>query len=72
MTDPQVQLFSVRLWSEDLGDGRREWRDQVCHASSGETRYFRDWPVLVAFLQEILPHSAMISSPKDLEEAECP
>jgi hypothetical protein len=42
MTDHQVQLFSVRLWSEDLGDGQREWRGQeLRHASSGETRHFR-------------------------------
>jgi chemotaxis methyl-accepting protein methylase len=49
------QLFSVRLWPEDLGDGRAEWRGQVRHLASGETRYFREWPALVAFLQDVLP-----------------
>jgi hypothetical protein len=23
---PHSQLFTVRLWAEDLGDGRIEWR----------------------------------------------
>lgn len=44
------QLFTVRLWIEDLGDGQREWRGQVQHVASGETRYFREWSPLEAFL----------------------
>ena len=41
------QLFSIRLWPEDLDDGQTEWRGQVRHLSSGESRYFREWPALV-------------------------
>ncbi len=52
------QLFTVRLWRENLGDGRSEWRGQVQHALSRETRYFRDWPTLVAFLVEQLEKHA--------------
>lgn len=55
MADPGVQIFSLRLWSEKLGDGQREWRGQVRHVPSGETRYFREWGVMVKFLQETLP-----------------
>ncbi len=51
--DPQ--LFSIRLWPEALGDGQAEWRGQVRHLPSGETRYFREWPALIAFLQDVLP-----------------
>lgn len=58
MADP-VQVFSVRLWSEDLGDGRREWRGQVRHASSGEALYFRQWSQAWAFVQACLQGSAM-------------
>jgi hypothetical protein len=54
-SDPQVQIFSLRLWPEELGDGQCEWRGQARHVSSGETRYFREWPVLIAFLQDVLP-----------------
>jgi len=49
------QLFTVRLWLEDLGDGRAEWRGKVQDALSGEACYFRDWPSLIAFLDDRLP-----------------
>lgn len=52
---PRSHLFTLRVWPEALGGGRAEWRGKVQHVTSGETRYFRDWPSLVAFLQEMLP-----------------
>ena len=48
-------LFTVRLWSEELGNGLQEWRGKVQHVTSGEVRYFRDWSTLIAFLQRLLP-----------------
>lgn len=48
-------LFTLRIWSESLGQGQAEWRGQVRHVTSGQTRYFREWPKLLAFLQETLP-----------------
>jgi hypothetical protein len=47
-------LFTIRLWQEDLGDGQMEWRGKVQHVTSGEARYFRDWPTLIAFLLTLL------------------
>jgi hypothetical protein len=47
-------LFTLRLWPEALGNDQSEWRGQVQYVSSGEMRYFRDWPTLVAFLLEVL------------------
>ena len=47
-------LFTVRLWQEELGDGQTEVRGKVQHVSSGEARYFRDWPTLIAFLLALL------------------
>ena len=49
------QLFTVRLWVEQLGDGQTEWRGQVQHVISGETHYFREWPALIARLIAMLP-----------------
>jgi hypothetical protein len=43
-------LFTVRVWQEELGDGQTEWRGQVQHVLSEETRYFREWAGLVDFL----------------------
>jgi hypothetical protein len=48
-------LFTVRLWLEELGDGRAEWRGQVQHVTSGETHYFREWSALLALLLAMLP-----------------
>ena len=48
-------LFTLRLWSESLSDDQREWRGQIQHVTSGETRYFRNWSTLAAHLMEMLP-----------------
>lgn len=50
-----THLFTIRMWAEALDADRAEWRGKVQHMASGETRYFRDWPALVAFLREALP-----------------
>jgi hypothetical protein len=36
------QLFTVRLWVEDMGEGT-EHRGLVRHVLSGATWHFRDW-----------------------------
>ena len=51
---PRSHLFMVRVWMEDLGDGKTEWRGQVKHVTSGEVQYFREWPMLIMILQEML------------------
>jgi hypothetical protein len=51
---PLSHLFTVRLWQEELGNGQTEVRGKVQHVSSGEVRYFRDWPTLITFLQALL------------------
>jgi hypothetical protein len=48
------QLFMLRMWLEDLGSGQTDWRGKVQHVNSGEVRYFRDWPMLEAFVEELL------------------
>jgi hypothetical protein len=44
----------LRIWQENLGGDRVEWRGKVQHVTSGEARYFRDWSMLIAALQEML------------------
>ena len=46
-------LFVLRLWPEDIGSGQTNWRGKVQHVNSGEVRYFRDWPALEAFVDEL-------------------
>lgn len=46
------QLFAVRMWLEELGEGRREWRGKVQLVGHSGACYFRDWPTLIAFLEQ--------------------
>lgn len=52
------ELFTVRLWPEDLGEGQVEWRGRVQHVLSGRSDYFREWPDLIAFLAQALAPDA--------------
>ncbi|MBM4460780.1 MAG: hypothetical protein FJ011_23980 [Chloroflexi bacterium] len=54
----QSELFTVRLWPEELGEGQFEWRGRVQHALSGQTGYFREWSGLIAFLTQALAPAA--------------
>ena len=65
---PHSQLFTVRVWREELGEGRSEWRVQARHVLSGETRYFRDWPSLVTFIIETATMVEVLSQPMNPEE----
>ena len=49
------QLFTLRLWPEEIEEGRTEWRGQLLHVSSSEARYFRDWSTFIALLLALLP-----------------
>ena len=39
---------------EDLVSGKIDWRGKIQHVNSGEARYFRDWPTMEAFVEELL------------------
>jgi len=64
----QSHLFTVRVWLENLGDGRTEWRGQLQHVLSGETHYFREWPRLIALLRAMLPPAEADSAADALNE----
>ncbi len=67
------QLFTLRVWSEELGDGRVELRGKVQHAVSGEQQYFHDWPTLISFLTGTVqgPNAAVIGEhPSDPSASE--
>ena len=48
------ELFTVRVWREELGSGQAEWRGKVQHVLGGETRYFREWAGLIAHLSAMM------------------
>jgi len=53
---PYSHLFTVRVWKEEVGTDRTEWRGKVQLLTSGDVRYFREWadlvPLLLAMLSE--------------------
>ncbi len=51
---PPSQLFTLRVWKEELGEGVTEWRGQLRHVTTGEVHYFRDWQALIALLPALL------------------
>ncbi len=51
------ELFTLRLWQEDLGNRQFAWRGKVQHVISREATYFQDWPTLLAFFLRWLPGS---------------
>lgn len=49
-----TQLFTVRLWVEDMGDGATEQRGLVRHVLSGASWHFRDWEDLRRWMESAL------------------
>jgi hypothetical protein len=49
-------LFIIRMWLEDLGNNKSEWRAHVRHIPSGCARYIRTWRGLQHFLEEYGGH----------------
>ncbi len=47
----RCHLFTVRLWTEQVGHNRFKWRGQIEHVLSGAYCYFQDWATLTAYLE---------------------
>ena len=45
------QLFTLRVWVEELENGRFEFRGTLKHILTGETHHFRDWPTLIHHIE---------------------
>ncbi len=65
MTATKSHLFTLRVWGEDVGNGRFEFRGTLKHVLTNETHHFRDWPTLLRYLEARLQlHQACIASHK--------
>ena len=49
-----TELFTVRIWREQLND-HYEWRGKVQRIANRDTRYFRSWDMLIEVIREMLP-----------------
>ena len=54
-------LFTVRVWKEEIGTDKAEWRGKVQLVTSGEVRYFREWEALAPLLANMLSELDTIS-----------
>ena len=57
-SNPDSQLFTLRIWSEEISNGHTEWRGRLQHGLHGEARHFRGWSNLVDIINEFLTQSA--------------
>ena len=53
MSQP-IHLFTIRIWQEEIGAGRRTPRGQLTLGLRGETRTFQGWSALVEAMDELL------------------
>jgi hypothetical protein len=71
---PRSHLFTLRVWHEDLGDGRQEWRGKLHHVANDEVTYFRGWaallPVVLAMLRRAGVTTSVDNAPDWVEEEE--
>lgn len=56
------QLFTLRVWYEQIETDKREVRIQVKHVLSGEMRYFRKWTQMTDYLTSKLDPSSTVAS----------
>ncbi len=49
-----TELFTIRLWREQLNETHTEWRGKIQHIGSGETRYFRSLDNMMEFMSNTL------------------
>jgi hypothetical protein len=60
-------LFTLRLWTEDMGSAGAEMRGEVRHVLGGGVRYFQEWATLVDYLAETMHELA--KKPKGGDES---
>lgn len=62
------QMFTLRVWQEEVGHGRCELRGALTHVLTGTTGYFRDWTTLVRLIEPFVAPATPAQIPSDLEE----
>lgn len=57
-------LIIMRVWAEDLGEGKLEWRGRVQHSPGGNTQYFRDLKSLAPLIESMLAQAPAMTEPE--------
>ncbi len=69
---PGSHLFTVRVWQEELGDGKAEWRGRAQNIATGAGAYFRGWPGLIAVLSRLVETSTALADDSSGENSPGP
>ena len=56
MANQETRLFTISLWQVQQGDDplKNVWRGKLQSLPDGEAYYFRDWQVLIQYLDKML------------------
>lgn len=56
MANQKTRLFTISLWQVQQGDDplKTAWRGKLQSLPDGEAYYFRDWEVLIQYLEKML------------------
>ena len=67
--DKGSQLFTLRVWPEEISTGHTEWRGKIQHVVDGEALYFHGWEAMMTFLVKTLePNLTGVVTPGDHDE----
>ncbi len=69
MAQSGSQMFTLRVWQEEVGHGRCELRGALTHVLTGTTAYLRDWTTLVGLIEPFLAPAAPAPILSELEES---
>jgi hypothetical protein len=54
-----TQLFTLRIWLEEVDNGRFEMRGTIKHVLSGETHNFREMVALEKFIEQTMTETGV-------------
>ncbi|HET9493033.1 MAG TPA: hypothetical protein VFR15_02265 [Chloroflexia bacterium] len=61
------ELFTLRVWPEEITGGQVEWRGKIQRVTSGESTYFHSWEAMMSFLLTTLEAGLVTSAPDEEE-----
>lgn len=67
---PRSQLFTLRVWSEEVGEGRQQWRGKLHHVATDEVAYFREWVALLPLVLAMLRRAGCTITVSEMVEGE--
>ena len=65
--EPHSHMFIMRIWAEELGDGKQEWRGKLQHSQGGSIQYFRELGALGSLVEAMLAEAATAGEPPAVE-----